>query len=134
MLADRQPEYGCEALTRTPASPSRDRAKLDIRGLSGIVLETAQEVSDMAKLYYTPREAAEILAISDDAVLDLVKRGEIPALRLSTRITRIPMVAFDRWREGYRPRRRRVSITPARRHVEVGAGERLPAGRDLVTR
>lgn len=87
----------------------------------------------MAKLYYTPREAAEILAISDDAVLDLIKRGEIPALRLSTRITRIPMVAFDRWREGYRPRRRRVSIAPARRHVEVGAGERLPAGRDLVT-
>ena len=31
----------------------------------------------MAKLYYTPREAAEMLAISDDAVLDLVKRGEI---------------------------------------------------------
>lgn len=88
----------------------------------------------MAKLYYTPREAAEILAISDDAVLDLVKRGEIPALRLSTRITRIPIVAFDRWREGYRPRRRRVSIAPARRHVEVGAGERLPAGRDLATR
>jgi excisionase family DNA binding protein len=88
----------------------------------------------MAKLYYTPREAAEILAISDDAVLDLIKRGEIPALRLSTRITRIPMVAFDRWREGYRPRRRRVSITPARRHVEVGASERLPTGRGLVTR
>ncbi|MEX1173367.1 MAG: helix-turn-helix domain-containing protein [Chloroflexota bacterium] len=88
----------------------------------------------MAKLYYTPREAAEILAISDDAVLDLIKRGELPALRLSTRIIRIPIVAFDRWREGYRPRRRRVSIAPARRRVEVGTDERLPAARDLVTR
>lgn len=88
----------------------------------------------MAKLYYTPREAAEILAISDDSVLDLVKRGEIPALRLSARMTRIPIVAFDRWCEGYRPRRRRVSIGLARRHVEVGAGEPLPSGRDLVAR
>ena len=88
----------------------------------------------MAKLYYTPREAAEILAISDDAVLDLIKRGEIPALRLSPRITRIPMGAFDRWREGYRPRRRRVSIGPARPQVEIGADEGLPADRDLVAR
>ena len=88
----------------------------------------------MAKLYYTPREAADMLAISDDAVLDLIKRGELPALRLSTRITRIPMAAFDRWREGYRPRRRRVSIAPARRHVEVGADEQLPVARDLATR
>lgn len=88
----------------------------------------------MAKLYYTPREAAEILAISDDAVLDLIKRGDLPALRLSTRITRIPIAAFDLWREGYRPRRRRVGIAPARRPVEVGADERLPVARDLVTR
>ena len=88
----------------------------------------------MAKLYYTPREAAEMLAISDDAVLDLIKRGELPALRLSTRITRIPMAAFDRWREGYRPRRRRVSIARARRGVEVGADETPPVVRDLVAR
>lgn len=86
----------------------------------------------MAKLYYTPREAAEILAISDDAVLDLIKRGELPALRLSARITRIPMVAFDRWREGYRPRRRRVLIAPAQRRVEVGTDESLPVSRKLV--
>ena len=59
----------------------------------------------MTKLDDMPQEAAEILAISDDAVLDHEKRGEIPALRISPRITRIPMVAFDCWREGYRPRR-----------------------------
>lgn len=86
----------------------------------------------MTKLYYTPREVAEILAISDDAVLDLVKRGKIPALRISPRITRIPMVAFDRWRKGYRPRRRRVTIEPARRPVEVGADEKLPIAKKLA--
>lgn len=88
----------------------------------------------MAKLYYTPREAAEILAISDDAVLDLIKRGDMPALRISPRITRIPMVAFDRWREGYRPRRRRVSIMPARRVVAVGDDENLPVASGPATR
>ena len=88
----------------------------------------------MAKLYYTPREAAEILAISDDAVLDLVNRGDMPGLRISPRITRIPIAAFDRWREGYRPRRRRASIAPARRRLEVGADEQLPGARELVAR
>ncbi len=88
----------------------------------------------MAKLYHTPREAAEILAISDDAVLDLIHRGEMPGLRISPRITRIPIAAFDRWREGYRPRRRRVAVAPARRRVEVGSTEQLPGARELVAR
>jgi excisionase family DNA binding protein len=81
----------------------------------------------MAKLYYTPKEVAEILAISDDAVLDLVNRGSLPALRVSPRITRIPIAAFDLWREGFSPRRRRVKIAPARRNVVVGEDEQIPA-------
>ena len=88
----------------------------------------------MTKLYYTPREAADILAISDDAVLDLIHRGDMPGLRISPRITRIPIAAFDRWREGYRPRRRRVVIGPARRRVEPGADEQAPGTRELVAR
>ena len=88
----------------------------------------------MAKLYYTPREAAEILAISDDAILDLINRAEMPGLRISPRITRIPIAAFDRWREGYRPRRRRVSIAPARRRLEIGADEQPPRAREMVAR
>lgn len=88
----------------------------------------------MAKLYYTPREAAEILDISDDAVLDLINRRDMPGLRISPRITRIPIAAFDRWREGYRPRRRRVSIAPARRRLEIGADEQLPGARELIVR
>lgn len=86
----------------------------------------------MAKLYYTPKEVAEILEISDDAVLDLVNRGSLPALRVSPRITRIPIAAFDLWREGFKPRRRRVTIGPARRHVVVGEGEHLPVPRRMA--
>jgi excisionase family DNA binding protein len=86
----------------------------------------------MTKLYYTPKEVAEILDISDDAVMDLVNGGLLPALRVSPRITRIPIAAFDLWRAGFKPRRRRVTILPARRHVVVGAGEQLPATRKLA--
>jgi len=88
----------------------------------------------MDKLYYTPKEVAAILAISDDAVLDLVNRGSMPALRVSPRITRIPIAAFDRWRDGFVPRRRQVSIAPARRQVVVGEGETVPRPRRLVKR
>ena len=86
----------------------------------------------MTKLYYTPKEVSEILDISDDAVLDLVNRGSLPALRVSPRITRIPIAAFDLWREGFTPRRRRVTIGPARRQVVAGEGERLPAPRRVA--
>jgi excisionase family DNA binding protein len=136
---DRDPTHPIAIEQPDPLITSADRNScwhsdpLDMTGLSGIVDDTAQEAYRMAKLYYTPREAAEMLAISDDAVLDLIKRGDIPALRISPRITRIPIVAFDRWREGYRPRRRRVSIAPARRRVEVGAEEKLPVPSELAT-
>lgn len=86
----------------------------------------------MDKLYYTPKEVAEILAISDDAVLDLVNRGSLPALRVSLRITRIPIAAFELWREGFVPRRRRVTVDAVRRQVVVGDGERLPQPRRLA--
>ena len=80
----------------------------------------------MARLYHTPKEVAEILGISDDAVLDLIRRGDLPGLRISPRITRIPIAAFDRWREGYRPRRRTGVVQEARTAPSIGEGEFLP--------
>lgn len=88
----------------------------------------------MARLYHTPREVAEILGISDDAVLDLVNSGSMPAFRVSPRITRIPIAAFDQWRSGYTPRRRKVTIGPAERRVEIGEGESLPAPSRMAQR
>jgi len=81
------------------------------------------------RLYYTPKEVAEMLRISDDAVLDLVHRGEIPALRASARIIRIPTAGFEAWREGRKPVRRRVRISQAsepERVDGIGEGEQLP--------
>ena len=82
----------------------------------------------MERLYYTPREVAAALAISDDAVLDLINRGDLPALRVSARIIRIPIAAFDLWRSGVTPRRRRVTTRPASGTVTIGAGESPPEG------
>lgn len=88
----------------------------------------------MRRLYYTPKEVAGILGISDDAVLDLINRKDLPGLRISPRITRIPIAAFDRWREGYRPKRRRVVIRRARREVAIGEGETMPVAPGLSRR
>ncbi len=86
----------------------------------------------MPRLYHTPKEVAGILGISDDAVLDLVNRDVMPAFRVSPRITRIPIAAFDLWRDGFTPRRRRVRIEPVRRSVAVGESETLPAARTMA--
>jgi excisionase family DNA binding protein len=88
----------------------------------------------MDRLYYTPREVAEALAVSDDAVLDLIHRGDLPALRVSPRIIRIPIAAFDLWREGVRPKRRRVAIRPSTRKVEIGSEEDLPERAHAIRR
>jgi excisionase family DNA binding protein len=88
----------------------------------------------MARLYHTPKQVAEILGISDDAVLDLINRGDLPGIRISPRITRIPIVAFDRWRQGYRPTRRRVVIRKVRREAALGGGETLPKAPALSRR
>jgi excisionase family DNA binding protein len=88
----------------------------------------------MDRLYYTPREVAEILRISDDAVLDLIHRDEIPALRVSPRIIRIPVAGFDVWREGRKPRRREVVIRAASDRVAIGEGESLPEGPQALRR
>ena len=79
----------------------------------------------MDRLYYTPKEVADILRISDDAVVDLVNRGDLPALRVSPRIIRIPVAGFDLWRSGSAPKRRHIGIRLATKKLEIGAGEVL---------
>ena len=87
----------------------------------------------MNRLYYTPREVADALAISDDAVLDLINRGDLPAIRVSPRIIRVPIAAFDLWRSGFRPVRRTVTIRKTKRTLAIGEGEVLPGPRERVT-
>ena len=48
----------------------------------------------MDKLYYTPQEVAGMLEVSVDTVLAKIHRDEIPALRVSARIFRVPVVGL----------------------------------------
>ena len=74
--------------------------------------------------YLTPAEAADALRVSTDSVLRLVSTGELPAIRVSPRVIRIPTPAFEAFAAGRRPRRRRVVTRRSPAEVDLGAGER----------
>lgn len=79
----------------------------------------------MAERWYSIKEAAERLGVSHDTVSRLVERGELPAIRVSRRIVRIPVPAFDFYASGRSPTKRRI----IRRRVDVlppiAPGERI---------
>ena len=62
----------------------------------------------MSERWYSIKEAAERLGVSHDTVSRLVERGELPAIRVSKRIVRIPIPAFEYYASGRQPTRRRV--------------------------
>lgn len=54
----------------------------------------------MAKRYLTTAEVADALRVSTDTVMRLIERGDLQALRVSERIYRIPVPAFERFERG----------------------------------
>jgi len=78
----------------------------------------------MAQRWYSIKEAAERLGVSHDTVSRLVERGELPAIRISKRIVRIPVPAFDSYASGRTPTRRRVRRQAAEPRA-IGADERV---------
>jgi excisionase family DNA binding protein len=81
--------------------------------------------------YLTPAEAAEELRVSTDTILRLIGSGELPALRVSPRLIRIPRPAFEYFRDGRTPQPRRVRTRSSTAEPSFGAGERIPR-RELV--
>jgi excisionase family DNA binding protein len=76
--------------------------------------------------FYTPREVADILGVSTTTVLKLVHEGTLPGIRVSERIYRIPIPAFEHFQAGVAP----PTFTPVVRRVDrlppLGEGEELP--------
>ena len=62
----------------------------------------------MEQRWYSIKEAAERLGVSHDTVSRLVERGELPAIRVSKRIVRIPVPAFEFYASGRAATHRRV--------------------------
>ena len=54
----------------------------------------------MERRFYTPAEAAAILNVSSTTVMNRIHAGELPAVRVSERIYRIPIPAFERFVSG----------------------------------
>jgi excisionase family DNA binding protein len=81
--------------------------------------------------WYSIMEAAERLGVSHDTVSRLVDRGELPAIRVSKRIVRIPVPAFEFYVSGRGPKHRRVvrrKVSEARAIApDEHARERQPA-------
>ena len=78
----------------------------------------------MAERWYSIKEAADRLGVSHDTVSRLVERGELPAIRVSKRIVRIPKPAFEFYASGRTPTRRRVVRRRVDEGVRFGVGER----------
>jgi excisionase family DNA binding protein len=88
--------------------------------------------SQLHPRWYTPKEAAERLRVSHDTITRLIARGELPAIRLSERILRIPAPALHRLESGTPTTRRRVVRRRAGKGVEFGASESASARETVV--
>jgi excisionase family DNA binding protein len=83
--------------------------------------------------WYTIKEVAERLRVSHDTVTRLIARGELPAIRVSDRILRIPAPALHRFETGMPVARRAVVRRRVREGMSFGEGE-AASGREPATR
>lgn len=51
----------------------------------------------MTKRFYTPQEVAQLLGVSPTTVMTRIRDGALPAVRVSDRIYRISVPAFERF-------------------------------------
>lgn len=47
--------------------------------------------------FYTPHEVAELLGVSSTTVMSRIHDGALPAVRVSDRVYRIPVPAYERF-------------------------------------
>ena len=76
--------------------------------------------------WYTIKEVAERLRVSHDTVTRMIAREELPAIRVSDRLVRIPAPALHRFETGTPVVRRGVVRRRVRVGIEPGVGERIP--------
>lgn len=53
-------------------------------------------VSSLTKAFYSPAEVAALASVSPSTILNYIKAGKLPAVRLSERLIRIPRKAVVR--------------------------------------
>lgn len=78
----------------------------------------------VAERYYTIKEAAERLRVSHDTISRLINSGDLPAIRVSQRLYRIPTPAMERYESGVPLAQRRVVRRRVAQGIVFGARER----------
>jgi hypothetical protein len=77
----------------------------------------------VADRWYSLHEAADLLAMSPDAVTGLVQRGELPAVIRDDGEIRIPKPAFEFFASGRKPSPRRIVRVRVESLPRFGADE-----------
>lgn len=83
----------------------------------------------VARRFYTPREIAGLLGVSPTTVMKLIHEDRLAAVRVSERIYRIPITAFERFMSGATSRTIEVKHRRVGRVERLGRDERLPRRR-----
>jgi excisionase family DNA binding protein len=78
------------------------------------------------KQFLSPNDIASELSVSASTVLRLIHEQRLPAIRVSERIYRIPVAAFEKYKAGVLE-----SPSPARISAEIGKRPRIGAGEPL---
>ena len=76
--------------------------------------------------WFTIKEVAERLRVSHDTVTRMIEREELPAIRVSARLVRIPAPALERLEHGTPTARRQVVRRRVTSGIQLGASERIP--------
>ena len=87
------------------------------------------------KPFLSPNDIASELAVSTSTVLRLIHEQRLPAIRVSERIYRIPVAAFEKYKAGAleAPSPARISAEGKKRPW-IGVGERLPEAAEPIAR
>lgn len=93
---------------------------------------TKRRYSTMEKRFYSPSDVAHMLGVSTSTVLRLIHDGNLPALRVSERIYRIPEPAFERFQSGGAPPEVEISYRRVDKLRRIGQGESRPRLRRLA--
>jgi excisionase family DNA binding protein len=85
----------------------------------------------VTKRFYWPQEAAQMLGISAATVMTRIRDGELPAVRVSPRLYRIPRAALERFVSNEPARTFEITYRRVNRVKKLGETIATPAD-DLV--
>jgi excisionase family DNA binding protein len=85
------------------------------------------------KLFLSPADVASELSVSSATVLRMIHSGQLPAIRVSERIYRIPRASFELFKSGELKTAGLAPISRTRKpEPEIGAMEALPRSRRVL--